>query len=153
MTALSPSGIIALPLTRVAETMKVYPRLSEMGVANPQQIAKFSVNSIDYTDYLRITYERPKGSLLPMSRTFKFPRIAKPLEANSNTSADEVVMETNPALRDALTELREIVGVKEEVQSTVAAILDELRQLEEDFAAHGANLQALIASLEKKAQK
>ena len=39
-----------------------------MGVTNPEQIAKFSVNSVDYTDFLGIVYDRPKGSLLPGER-------------------------------------------------------------------------------------
>ena len=49
--------------------MKSYPRLSEMGVLHPLQISGYSVNSIDYIDVLRITYDRPKGSKLPGART------------------------------------------------------------------------------------
>ncbi len=51
--------------------MKSYPRLSEMGVRHPLQISSYSVNSIDYIDVLRITYDRPKGSKLPGARTYQ----------------------------------------------------------------------------------
>ncbi|MDJ0927481.1 MAG: DUF3461 family protein [Gammaproteobacteria bacterium] len=129
--------------------MKTYPRLSEMGVVNPEQIAKFSINSINYIDYLRLTYARPKGSLLPVRRTYEFPRVPKKPSGESAKGDAEVVMESNPALRDALQELQEIVGAKAAKHDTVAEMRDELRRLEEEFATRSENLQTLIDKLEK----
>ena len=129
--------------------MKTYPRLTEMGVANPEQIAKFAVNSINYIDYLRITYDRPKGSLLPVRRTYEFPRIPNKSAADSGKGETEVLMESNPALRDALKELQEICGTRANKQDTVAEMLDELRRLEEEVDMRRENLQALIDKLQK----
>ena len=120
--------------------MKNYPHLSEMGVLNPQQIEKYSVNSFGFTDVLRIVYERPKGSVLPLSRTYKFPRVQK-------TVKDEVAMESNPALRAALEELQEMLDVKGKNQDVAAAILDELRLLEEDIALRSEYLKVLVGKI------
>ncbi len=114
--------------------MTDYPRLAEMGVLHPQQIAYFSVNSLEYTDHLRIFYERPKGSLLPTSRTYKFPRVQKKLESDAAVKGAEVVMESNPALREAIAELESLLGVKESKDDLAATMVKELRQLEEDVA-------------------
>lgn len=120
--------------------MKNYPHLSEMGVLNPQQIEKYSVNSFGFIDVLRIVYERPKGSVLPLSRTYKFPRVQK-------TVKDEVAMESNPALRAALEELQEMLDVKGKNQDVAAAILDELRLLEEDIALRSEYLKVLVGKI------
>lgn len=123
--------------------MTTYPRLSEMGVTNPQQIADFSVSSMDYTDYLRITYERPKGSILPFSRTYKFPRVQK--RAKAAGSGDEgIVIESNPAFLEAIAELQEIVKTVKRLPKNARAILDELHQLEEEFSFRCGRLKALI---------
>ncbi len=123
--------------------MKTYPRLSEMGVANPQHIAGFSVNSIDYSDYLRITYDRPKGSLLAFSRTYKFPRVQTTAKA-AGPSKGGVVMQSSPAFREAVGELQNIVEARRSTRDNAQTMLDELHQLEEDVAMRCAKLKALI---------
>ncbi|MEM7564660.1 MAG: DUF3461 family protein, partial [Pseudomonadota bacterium] len=55
--------------------MSEYPRLAEMGIQNPQQIEKFAVYTVGNTDILRIIYDRKPGSLLPVSRRYKFPQV------------------------------------------------------------------------------
>jgi len=128
--------------------MKTYPHLSEMGVLNPQQIDKFSVNSIDYTDVLRISYERPKGSVLPQSRTYKFPRIQKSTVVDSGTGTAGVAMESNPALRAALEELQDILRTKGNNKNVADAILEELRLLEEDVALRREYLKVLAGKIQ-----
>ena len=120
--------------------MSSYPRLSRMGVENPQHIAGFSINSIDYTDYLRITYERPKGSLLAYSRTYKFPRQQTKKESAKGGAA----IKSSAEFREAVDELQQIVKSRKGAPENVQAILDELHKLEEDFAIRCANLRALI---------
>lgn len=115
-----------------------------MGVLHPQQIARFSVNSIDYTDFLRIVYDRPANSSLPVSRTYRFPRVQKTAELGSETPQPEVVMESSPALLEALEELRELVAARESKLGIAATMLDELRCLEEDMASHSESLKELI---------
>lgn len=124
--------------------MKTYPRLSEMGVRSPQQIDKFFVNSIARTDILRIVYERPKGSILPLSRTYRFPRIQKKSVIDKGTREAEFILETDPALREALDELQEILAAKGTSQDVASAILEELRLLEEDIALRSEYIKVLV---------
>lgn len=123
--------------------MKDYPHLAEMGVENPQQIDSYSVNSIGYTDVLRIVYERPKGSLLPASKTFKFPRIQQTVKSQGKGQA-EVAMKSNPAFRSAIGELRDILEAKDKDQDVAAAIVEELRLLEEDIALRSQFIKTLL---------
>ena len=124
--------------------MSEYPRLTEMGIVHPEEISYFSVSSIDYTVFLRIVYDRPDGSLLPMSRTYRFPRVQKSLKSVGKSGEDEVVMESSPMYRDAVTELNSIMASRKGKQDIAAAMLDELRQLEEDFAMHSECLKSLV---------
>ena len=114
-----------------------------MGVENTQQIDNYSVNSIGYTDVLRIVYERPKGSLLPASKTFKFPRIQQTVESEGKGKA-EVTMKSNPAFRSAVDELRGLLEAKQKDQDVAAAIVEELRLLEEDIALRSQYIKALL---------
>ena len=127
--------------------MKPYPHLTEMGISNPQQIESFSVNSIAYTDVLRIVYERPKGSVLPSSKTYKFPRIQKSVKKEGDTGKSDVVMVSDPALQSALEELRQIIEAKEQDQDIAAAIVEELRLLEEDIALRSDYIKALAEKI------
>lgn len=119
-----------------------------MGVVNPQQIAYFSVNSIDYNDVLRIVYDRPTGSFLPASRTYRFPRVQKALSTAGDATEDKAVMQSNPMIREALAELRALLSTKEEKQDIAADMLDELRQFEEEFAMHSEHLKVLIDKIQ-----
>ena len=48
-----------------------YPTLTEMGINNPGEIERFSLNTIDNIDIIRIVYKRKKGSLLPASKRLR----------------------------------------------------------------------------------
>lgn len=128
--------------------MTDYPRLTEMGVVNPQEIVYFSVNSIDYNDFLRIVYDRPKGSFLPVSRSYRFPRVQKALRTGGDATEDKAVMVSSPMIGEALTELRSLLGTKEKKQDIAADMLDELRQFEEEFAMHSEHLKVLIDKIQ-----
>ena len=112
--------------------MSDYPQLTEMGVTHPQQIDRYMVNSISNFDVLRILYRRQKGSLLPVSRTYEFPRVQRSFTNRGGQT--ETVMETAPELRAATDELKQLLEAKENRQGAAEAILDELRQLEEEVA-------------------
>lgn len=152
MTALSISGIIVSSLpeatpARFANKMKNYPTLSKMGVLHPKQIDSYSVNSVGYTDVLRIVYERPKGSILPQTRTYKFPRVQKEGPAGSATIGAAAVMESNPALRTAIEELKSLLEKKEKAQNIASEIVEELRLLEEDIALRSEYIRALVSKI------
>ena len=120
-----------------------------MGVLHPEQIDRFSVNSIAYTDILKIVYERPKGSMLPVTRTYKFPRIQKPAKADNDTHQTEAVMESHPDLRAALDELQDIIQTKGHKQDVTAAILEELRLLDEDIACRSDCIKSLLGDIQR----
>ena len=127
------------------QDMKNYPQLSAMGVTSTQDIDKYSVNSIGYTDVLRIVYTRPKGFLLPMSKTYRFPRVQR--ESQAADGSTQAVMESNPALRAALDELQDILEAKNSTQDVASAILEELRLLEEDIAMRNECIRMLVGRI------
>ena len=127
--------------------MTDYPRLTEMGVLHPQQIAYFSVNSLDQTDYLRIVYDRPKGSLLATSRSYKFPRAQNKVETGGDSATPGYVMQSSEEFREAVAELQALLDGKEQKQELAATMLDQLRQLEEEFGMHSEALRALIEKI------
>ena len=121
--------------------MAEYPRLTELGVLHPQHIVHFSVNSLEFTDHLRLFYERPKGSLLPASRTYKFPRVQKSDDKGA-------VMASNPALLEAVAELETLLGKRGSKEELAATILKELKQLEEDVAIRSDCIKNLVERLQ-----
>lgn len=118
-----------------------------MGVLHPKQIDSYSVNSVGYTDVLRIVYERPKGSILPQTRTYKFPRVQKAVQNNKGKSGAAAVMESNPALRAAIEELKNLLEKKEKAQNIASEIIEELRLLEEDIALRSEYIRALVSKI------
>ena len=114
--------------------MSEYPRLTEMGVTNPGQIEKFAIYTVDHTDILQITYDRKKGSLLPVSRRYKFPQQKKSVLVDSGTRQTEVVYESIGAFREALHELEQLKVKREKGQNVAALIKEEIRLLDEDIS-------------------
>jgi len=130
--------------------MKNYPRLTELGVKNPQQIKKFFVNSVARTDVLRIVYERPKDSLLPLSRSYSFPRIQKSSVVDSGTREAEYILQTDPVLREVLDELHEIIETKQNDQDLASEIIEELKLLEEDIALRTEYIKVLVGKIQRE---
>lgn len=126
--------------------MKNYPRLKEMGIQNPQQIEKFAVYTTDELDVLRVIYARKKGSLLPVSKNYKFARIKKSVMVDSGTRQTEIIYESDPAFREALSELEHLKIAKSQTDDLATLIAEEVRLLEEDIALR----MEYIKSLTKK---
>ena len=112
--------------------MSDYPQLTEMGIQHPQQIQTYMVNSIARVDVLRVVYKRKEGSLLPASRSYEFPRVQKTIK--NPKGGEDVVLETAPALRAAVTELKELMQACEEKPDVTATLLDEIKSLEREIA-------------------
>ncbi|NNF52630.1 MAG: DUF3461 family protein [Gammaproteobacteria bacterium] len=127
--------------------MSKYPKLKEMGVNHPQHIVKYSVNSVDFIDVLRIVYKRPKGSVLPETRTYKFPRVQKTPVGKDGKPASAVVMESDPCLRAAVEELRTILAAREEASTIAELILEELRLLQEDVDLRSNYINDLVGKI------
>ena len=126
--------------------MSDYPKLTEMGVTHPQHIESYSVNSIGYVDVLRIVYGRPKGSLLPHTRTYKFPRV----QATATTGGkEETVMNSSPEFRSAVDELDTVLASSGEARDAAEHILEELRLLEEDIALRSECIKMLLGKMQQ----
>jgi len=124
--------------------MKNYPRLKEMGILNPQEIEKFSVYTTETLDVLRIIYARKKGSLLPVSKNFKFSRVKQSVVVNSGTRQTEVISESNSAFREALGELEDLKMEKSAAVDLSELISEEVRLLEEDMKLRIEYIKSLV---------
>jgi len=117
-----------------------------MGVESPKQIAGYHISSLNLVDVLRVTYERPKGSILPSSRTYKFPRVQDSAPPGSRQESS-VFMKTHPKLRAAREELQSILEAKTRKQSIAQEILNEIALLEEDIAMRTECLKVLVGKI------
>ena len=127
--------------------MSDYPRLTEMGIQNPQEIEKFAVYTVNHTDILHVIYDRKKGSLLPVSRRYKFPQEKKSVLVDSGTRQTEVVYESVGAFREALSELEQLKRVREQGKDLKALIREEVRLLDEDISLRIEYINKLVDQL------
>ena len=127
--------------------MSNYPHLTEMGILNPQEIEKFAIYSTDSLDVLRIIYARKKGSLLPVSKNYKFPRVKKSHLVDSGTRDTAVVFESTESFRSALHELEALKVDKSKSEDLTALILAEIQFLEEDIALRTEYIKSLVGKI------
>ncbi len=124
--------------------MTEYKTLREMKVKRPDQIDRYSVQSVDNTDVLRIVYKRKKGSFLPESKRFRFPRIKKTAMEDSGRRKIDIRWEVSPFLQKAVSELDHILETEISEKRRREIILDELRLLQEDAAHRIDYIRSLI---------
>ena len=124
--------------------MPEYKTLREMKVKRPDQIDRYSVQSVDNTDVLRIVYKRKKGSFLPESKRFRFPRIKKTSLADGGRRKIDIRWEVSPFLQKAVSELDHILDTEISEKRRREIILDELRLLQEDAAHRIDYIRSLI---------
>ena len=127
--------------------MSDYPRLTQMGINNPHEIEKFAVYSVDNTDILHVIYDRKKGSLLPVSRRYKFPQEKKSVMVDSGTRETGVVYESVGAFREALSELEALKRKRDQGQDLKDLIREEVRLLDEDISLRIEYINNLIDKL------
>lgn len=127
--------------------MSKYKLLNEMGVQNPEQIERYGLYTVDNTDILRIFYTRKQGSILPVSRTYRFERIKKSTLVDSGTRQTEIIYESAPAFRNAVAELDRIMAAKDRKQELSSLIAEEVRLLEEDLASRIDYIKSLVAKI------
>ena len=128
--------------------MTEYKTLREMKVKRPDQIDRYSVQTIEHpnehVDVLRIVYKRKKGSFLPESKRFRFPRIKKTAMEDSGRRKIDIRWEVSPFLQKAVSELDHILDAEISEKRRRAIILDELRLLQEDAAHRIDYIRSLI---------
>ena len=127
--------------------MATYATLKDMGVQNPDEIDRYTHYASEHTDHLRIVYRRHKGSLLPESRKYKFPRSKKTVMVDSGTRQTEIIFESSQYLKNALTELDTIVSKHESVEAIKAVLNEEVIHLEEEVAERIAHIKSLVESI------
>ena len=127
--------------------MSNYPKLTEMGIRNPQEIEKFSVYTVGRTDILQVAYKRKKGSLLPVIRRYKFPQVKESVMVDSGTRKTETLFVSTPAFREALHELEQLKVVRQQGKDLKALLEEEVRLLQEDVALRTAYIKSLLEEL------
>jgi len=127
--------------------MSNYPKLTEMGVKHPEQIEKFAIYTVGHTDILRIIYDRKKGSLLPVSRRYKFPQVKRSVIVDSGTRQTETLFESTPAFREALHELEQLKLAREKGGDLAEMIRLEFQHLEEDIALRSQYIKSMLDKL------
>jgi len=125
-----------------------YPTLADMGIANPEQIDRYSLQTSGNTDVLRVIYNREKGSLLHSSKKFKFPRNVRFIEQDGGSKKNDTISEVSPALSRAIAELHKIVNLKHSRVEQKEIIKDEIQRLEEEIGTRVNYLKSLIKKLD-----
>lgn len=125
--------------------MSDYPSLERIGVTNPEQISRYSLQEINNVDILRIIYKRTKGSLLPVSRKYKFERSEK-MAAGGNQN--QMMTEISPILGKVIGELSSIVKSKHSRVESKEIIIDEISRLEEEMNTRISYLKDMVKNLD-----
>lgn len=129
-------------------TEQKYPALTEMGVANPNEIARYSLQTINNRDILRIIYKRQKGSFLPRSKKFTFGRAQKMVITDGGKQETELVHEISPFVLKVTSELQQLVSSQHTNAEKKAIIADEMQKLEEETHSRIAYIKSLIDDLD-----
>ncbi len=124
--------------------MSKFPILSEMDINNPGEIERYSLNTTNNIDVLRIVYKRKKGSLLPTSKRFEFGRSRKQIVADSGTGQTENLHVISPFLQNAIKELDEIISAKKSNIEYANLVKQELQRLHQDMASRLVYIESLI---------
>lgn len=118
-----------------------------MGINNPDEIERYSYQTINNIDILRIVYKRKKGSLLPSSKRFRFNRIEDVVLTEGNPRGTQINYKASPTVRNAVTELEQVVNSRKDKRTQLEIIEDEIRRLKEDNAARLAYIESIIKKL------
>ncbi len=124
--------------------MGKYRTLENMGVVNPGQIARYTIHIVGNDDVLRIIYSREKGDFLPVSKTFKFPRVKKSIISDSGTRKTQVLFESTPTFQNALIELKEVLEDNNNQDNLNQILTDEIAQLEAEVASRIDYIKSLV---------
>ena len=124
--------------------MSSFPTLSEMGITNPGEIERYSLNTINQVDVLRIIYKRQKGSFLPTSKRFEFGRSSKTIMADSGTQTTDIVHDISPFLLKALHELDQLIDTKKSNIEHAKLVKEELQRLHQEMSSRLSYIESLI---------
>lgn len=122
-----------------------YPHLAQMGVQNPQEITGYTLYHVaPATDVLKIKYQRPKGSLLPITRSYSIGRSPHVRVIDSGSGKTEEFYEISPILSQAVAELDSIVDNKASADELKQQILAEIERMQVEFTTEINALRQLV---------
>jgi len=127
--------------------MSEYATLKEMGIKNPGDIVRYNAYDHNNIDFLRVTYKRQSGSILPKSRRYQFGRASKMIVADGGTNTKETVHIVSPVFQRALRELDQLLEKNRDTKITKEHLIEELDRLERDFQSSQAALRSMIKQL------
>jgi hypothetical protein len=127
--------------------MSEYPTLHEMGISKPETIDRYSLQTVNNMDILRIVYKKHKGSILPDSKRFRFPRTEKMTAGDGGTKEAQFYSEISPVVHKAMAELDQIVKAKRNRSSQIDLIKEEIQRLAEETSHRIAYIESLVAEL------
>ena len=127
--------------------MSKYPALTAMGINNPNEIERYALYMSDNTDIIRVIYDRKKGSILPVSKKFKFPRLKKSTLVDSGTRQTEVIFESSQEFRNAVKELDDLIDHKHDDKELRKLVEQEVRAMEEEVAARSDYIRSLLEKI------
>jgi len=125
--------------------MASYPALTEMGITNVEDIERYSLQTNNNIDVLRIVYKRKKGELLHSSKKFRFGRAQKMVVTDAGQNKTAVVHEISPFVIKVTDELRSLVSTKHTRDEQMDIINDELKRLAEETNTRIAYIKTLVA--------
>lgn len=125
------------------------PKLTEMGVMNPEQIIGYvSVQIAEDMDVLKINYRRPKGSFLPKRRRYEFKRIGKPMPGSDLRGAAAIRYEISPMLSHATLEMDAILADSKRMVASKESLKAELDVMKAEMTAHITHLSEMVDTLD-----
>ena len=127
--------------------MSQYPNLKSLGITDPDQIDRYSLQTINNVDILRIVYRRQQGEMLSQSKKFRFGRSERYQRSEGGSQVPEVVHEVSPVVTRLMAELDRIVAKKNSLENKLDVIEEELRRLEEENSHRIAYIRSLISEL------
>ncbi|NKB78215.1 MAG: DUF3461 family protein [Gammaproteobacteria bacterium] len=127
--------------------MSDYPTLNEMGILNPLEIDRYSLQTVNNIDILRVVYRRKKGSVLPASKRFRFPRTEKMSLGHGDARSTQVFYEISPVVHKAMVELDRIVRARKDRNQQMEVIREEMQRLQEETSTRIDYINSLIEDL------
>ena len=124
-----------------------YPSLLEIGIKNPEEIIRYSLQSKNDIDSLRIVYKRKQGSLLPSSKKFIFNRTKRMVSAESDSDKTKIIYQINPVLDKVISELDQVVNHQHTHEEQKEIIHDEINRLDQEVTSRIAYIKTLVEKL------
>ena len=127
-----------------------YPALHEMGINNPSEI-RLELRPIARQegdeDVLRVHYKRAKTSFLPASRKYRFGRTSRTIVTDSGKPEYAEDTEISGFLQKAVSELNQLVDLKNDHDVLKSSLIDDLDHLEKYLDSKLNELRTQISKL------